>query len=57
MIKRLLSLVTAFVAFCCIANAQALEKNESVLGLTYKNVIKSAPQTRASGEGYTLLMR
>lgn len=51
MIKRLLSLVTAFVAFCCIANAQALEKNESVLGLTYKNVIKSAPQTRASGEG------
>ena len=25
MIKRLLSLVTAFVAFCCIANAQAFQ--------------------------------
>ena len=28
MIKRLLSLVTAFVAFCCIANAQAFQRND-----------------------------
>ena len=38
MIKRLLSLVTAFVAFCCIANAQAFQRNEAGLGLKYNKI-------------------
>lgn len=50
MIKRLLSLVTAFVAFCCIANAQAFQRNEAGLGLKYNKIEKMAP-TRAAAEG------
>lgn len=55
MIKRLLSLVTAFVAFCCIANAQAFQRNEAGLGLKYNKIEKMAP-TRAAAEGRFLLM-
>lgn len=50
MIKRLLSLVTAFVAFCCIANAQTFQRNEAGLGLKYNKIEKMAP-TRAAAEG------
>ena len=51
MVKRLLSLVTVLVAFCCLANAQQFKRNGLVLPLKYKNVMKNAPATRASSEG------
>lgn len=50
MIKRLLSLVTALVAFCCIVNAQTFQRNEAGLGLKYNKIEKMAP-TRVAAEG------
>lgn len=50
MAKRLLSLVTALVAFCCLTNAQQLQKSEIVRPLKYKSVVKTTPSTRASAE-------
>lgn len=50
MIKRLLSLVTALVAFCCIVNAQTFQRNEAGLGLKYNKIEKMSP-TRVAAEG------
>lgn len=57
MIKRLLSLVTAFVAFCCIANAQAFQRNEAGLGLKYNKIEKMHRLVLLPREWFSLMLR
>lgn len=51
MVKRLLSLATVLVAFCCVTNAQKYDKCEIASALKYKNVFKTTTATRASSDG------